>query len=130
MRGPPTQDLGPQQCRTQTAESQPVLGSVWTGTFRKAHGGHPSLLWRVIGLRPCAIPIYLDSWTYNILKASHIVHTLTHVCCGGRMYAPPSQEEEDNLVEWKDIVLPTGTATELLDGQVTSAPLRPFQDSR
>lgn len=128
MRGPPTQDLGPQQCRTQTAESQPVLGSVSTGTFRKAHGGHPSLLWRVIGLQPCAIPI--SSWTYNILEASHIVHTLTHVCCGGRMYAPPSQEEEDNLVERKDIVLPTGTATELLDGQVTSAPLRPFQDSR
>lgn len=46
------------------------------------------------------------------------------------MYAPPSQDEEDNLVERKDIVLPTGTATELLDGQVTSAPLRPFQDSR
>lgn len=46
------------------------------------------------------------------------------------MYAPQVKRKKDNLVEKKDIVLPTGTATELLDGQVTSAPLRPFQDSR
>lgn len=46
------------------------------------------------------------------------------------MYAPQVKRKKDNLVERKDIVLPIGTATELLDGQVTSAPLRPFQDSR